>query len=379
MADLNHAGRLEQGSWHTGSAASFLFLLSFVFVQPASAFDWYDRNAFALANPGRPLPDWVWESEWVAGAALRGHWKAFEPSKGRFNWEYLDSEIAKAAASGKVVTIRIWGGAHGTPDWVYEAGAQGYEWTVVAAAQPEFGRTFKAPLPWDPVWLGEWIRFISALGKKFNSNPHVVGIVITGPVGPYGEMVLPRSQEMKVGWRKLGWGDDKLFAAYKACIDAFAEAVPDKRLALSFSRPGDEPAAVAFRIYEYARKTLGNRLMPMMNALSGTRDYRKFRVDSRWFHQRIIATICKDGRAGNPVGFQQLAPRTVRRKQKLQPGQVSFGGRDRMGIPEQEIANVEGCDARYVEMYLADLRGGPTTEAYMAWVAKGGNGDRSGR
>lgn len=345
-----------------------------LFVQPAIAFDWNDRNVFALGDINRPLPAWVWESGWIAGVALRGHWKTLELSKGEYDWEYLDSQIAKAAASGKVVTIRIWGGARGTPDWVYAAGAQAYGSRVVAPAQPEFGKQLKAPLPWDPVWLREWLNFISALGRKINSSPQVAGIVITGPVGPFGEMVLPRSSEMTVGWRKLGWDDDKFFAAYKACIDAFAKAIPDKRLALSFSRPGDEPASVAFRIYEYARNTLGGRLMTMINALSGTRDYGKFKVNSRWFNQRMIANLCKDGKDGNPVGFQQLAPRMERRIKKLLPGQVSFGGKERVGTPEQEIANVEGCGARYVEVYLADLRGGQTTDAYMSWVEKGTNG-----
>ncbi len=347
------------------------FLLMLGLDTPSAAFDWNARHVFALGNARQPVPDWVWESDWIAGAALRGHWRTFEPRKGEYDWHSIDSEIARAAAARKVVTIRLWGGARGTPDWVYEAGAESYEWTVGAATEHNFGQTLKAPLPWDPVWLREWTGFIRALGEKYNANPHVAGITMTGPVGPYGEMSLPRSREMKVGWQELGWDDDRFFAAYKACIDAYAEAVPDKRLAMSFSRPGDEPATVAFRVHRYARETLGGRFMPMMNGLSGAQDYSTFSIDSPRFYQRNIATIRDDGRAGNPVGFQQLAYRTVRRPQQLRPGQVPFGGEQRMGPPEQEIANVELCRARYVEVYLADLQDGPTTTAYKAWVAKG--------
>ena len=209
-----------------------------------------------------------------------------------------------------MVTLRIWGGARGTPDWVYKTGAQAYEWTVglnpwAIGQNTTFkkGQILKAPIPWDPVWLQEWKLFIQAMGKKFSPDPHVVVIIMTSGVGPWGEMILPRSSEMKVGWRELGWDDDKYFTAYKACIDAYADAFPEKRLAMSFSRPGDAPASVALRILRYAREALGERFMAMQNGFSGAADYNKYEIDSGQFNQRLIATICKDGKAGKPIGF----------------------------------------------------------------------------
>lgn len=150
----------------------------------SGSFDWNNRNVFALAKNNQQVPAWVWASDWIAGAALRWHWRILEPREGEYNWSSIDGEIAKAAASGKVVTIRIWGGAHGTPGWVYKAGAQSYEWTVGQDVAFNKGQILKAPIPWDPVWLQEWKRFIQALGKKYNSNPHVVGIIMTCGVGP---------------------------------------------------------------------------------------------------------------------------------------------------------------------------------------------------
>ena len=95
--------------------AGFCFILAACTAQTSESFDRNTRNVFALAQANRPVLDWVWKSDWIAGAALRGHWRTFEPRKGEYNWSSIDSEIAKAAASGKVVTLRIWGGANGTP------------------------------------------------------------------------------------------------------------------------------------------------------------------------------------------------------------------------------------------------------------------------
>lgn len=185
-------------------------------------------------------------------------------------------------------------------------------------------------------------------------------------------MILPLSSEMKVGWRELGWDDDKYFAAYKACIDAYADTIPKKQLAMSFSRPGDT-APVAFRILRYARELLGGRFTAMKNSLSGTSDYS---VDPTiliraGFTSNLLQPFVTTARSEIPsVSSNSLIEPSTNNRNSGQ-ARSPLGGAERMGSPDREIANLEQCRARYVEVYLADLLGGPTTDAYRLWANKG--------
>ena len=76
-------------------------------------------ESFRFFQPENPLlrarsnPD-------VVGVSIRQDWADLEPSEGSFNWSFLDSEVAKAAAAGKDVLLRI-RTQDGKPEWVTAA------------------------------------------------------------------------------------------------------------------------------------------------------------------------------------------------------------------------------------------------------------------
>ena len=43
----------------------------------------------------------------VVGISIRQDWAALEPSEGNFDWSFLDAQVGRAAAYGKVILLRI--------------------------------------------------------------------------------------------------------------------------------------------------------------------------------------------------------------------------------------------------------------------------------
>src|SRR5438874_13833281 len=75
------------------------------------------RGVFSLFGTGTPATNDALENPDVAGISVRQNWVDLEPSEGNFDWSFLDSEVAKAAAAGKVVLLRIITQG-GKPTWV---------------------------------------------------------------------------------------------------------------------------------------------------------------------------------------------------------------------------------------------------------------------
>src|SRR5712691_8235012 len=98
------------------SALLFAGLLSV----PVKAFSQVPRGVFSLSGSGVAAGSDVLANPNVLGISLRQNWVDLEPSEGNFNWTFLDSEVARAAAAGKVVMLRI-GTQSGKPAWVTTA------------------------------------------------------------------------------------------------------------------------------------------------------------------------------------------------------------------------------------------------------------------
>src|SRR4029077_4152656 len=100
---------------------------------------------------------------------LRYGWMDLEPTEGAFNWTYLDSEVARVAAAGKQVLLRI-GTMSGRPAWVTTAvkNAGGKFFTFT-----DHGVETSIPVFWDPTFLAKKKAMIAALGAHFTNNPAV--------------------------------------------------------------------------------------------------------------------------------------------------------------------------------------------------------------
>src|SRR5262245_25772881 len=82
-------------------------------------------GVYSLCVPNGAVPQVIFANPNIDGIALRATWDMIETADGVYDWSYLDSQIAAAAAAGKKVTLSIPAGID-TPDWVYDAGAASF-------------------------------------------------------------------------------------------------------------------------------------------------------------------------------------------------------------------------------------------------------------
>ena len=113
---------------------------------------------------------------WIA------RWSDIEATPDTYTWQYLDDAVALAAAHNKKCGISINAG-RACPAWLYAApyNAQSYTMqdTPGAIGLP-------IPVPGDPVFMTRWQKFINAFGARYDNNPAVSYVIITG-IGNHDE------------------------------------------------------------------------------------------------------------------------------------------------------------------------------------------------
>ena len=119
---------------------------------------------------------------------LRIPWSYLEPEEGKFDWSVLDIPAQRWIDKGKQIALRIscsesWM-RYATPQWVEQAGAKGYNFTVGKGVD-ENG-PFWEPDYKDPVFLEKLDKFLGSLAERYDGSPEVAFIDI-GSFGVWGE------------------------------------------------------------------------------------------------------------------------------------------------------------------------------------------------
>ncbi|MCX7011544.1 MAG: beta-galactosidase [Candidatus Sumerlaeota bacterium] len=204
------------------------------------------------------------ENPHLSGVFLGGQWDSLEPRQGRFEWSTLDAGIEVVRRHGLFYKIVLKPGSN-TPQWVYDLGAQTFETLGTNPYRKDtYNKPQIIPIPWDPIFLREFERFVRAAGERYSADPRCAAVTVTGANFASNEMHLPKKapgdQEK---WAALGFRD-KLIEAYKTYIDLFGEAFPRQQLCLHISSvvredDGIPQAAVAYGAEKYPdRFTLQN-------------------------------------------------------------------------------------------------------------------------
>ncbi len=60
----------------------------------------------------------TWSDPAIAGVFIRLRWNEVHTGRGQFDWSVLDREIGQAVANGKLYSIGVKAGFHGTPSWI---------------------------------------------------------------------------------------------------------------------------------------------------------------------------------------------------------------------------------------------------------------------
>lgn len=214
-------------------ALGLLFCLLFAFSGPLQAD--VPRGVFSLVpNDGVPASDTVLANPDVTGISIRYGWLGLEPTEGVYNWTFLDSEVARAAAAGKTVLLRIVTQA-GKPQWVTDAvtNAGGVFFTF-----DNNGTATSIPVFWDPTYLAKKKALIAALGAHFGDNPAVKIISASFANSGSEDWSVPHTQEYVTEWLSLGYTAEKMLDAGKQIVDATMIAFPDAYVAMAINGNG---------------------------------------------------------------------------------------------------------------------------------------------
>lgn len=244
-----------------------VFLCSLPGLSPHSVTAAVPKGVFDLPPAGKACAETALQNPNVDGVSVRQDWSALEPTEGVYNWAFLDSEVARVAAAGKQVLLRI-KTQSGKPAWVTEA--------VTAAGGLFFtfdndGVETTIPVFWDPTFLARKKAMIVALGAHFSGNS-AVKIVCTSFANANSEdWSVPHTDADVQAWLAVGYTSDKLLTAGMDIITTTMNAFPNQYLTLAVAPDGALDADrdyVSRNAVLWARATWPDRLIVQKNSLS---------------------------------------------------------------------------------------------------------------
>lgn len=245
------------------------------------------HGVFSLNGSGQGASEAALDNPDVMGISIRQGWMDLEPTEGNFDWSFLDSEVAKAAAAGKKVMLRI-GTQSGKPAWVTTAieNAGGLFFTF-----DDDGVPTTIPVFWNPTFLAKKKAMITAVGAHFTNNPTVKIVAASFANASSEDWSVPHTTEDIVNWFAVGYTTDKLIDAGRQIIDTTMAAFPNQYVTLAIGGNGHagktgnlDPTAtyVAANVVATERALWPSRLIVQINSLSTINPVAPGPDDSVW-------------------------------------------------------------------------------------------------
>lgn len=243
-------------------ASIFISLLSLPLTAPAEV----PGGVFCLLPAGKRCADAALANPSVDGLGIRQDWKDLEPTEGVYNWDFLDSEVARAAAAGKMVLLRI-NTQSAKPDWVTNAVTQagGAFFTFDKDGVPT-----TIPVFWDPTFLAKKKAMIAALGAHFTNNTSIKIVWTSFANASSEDWSVPHTQAEIAAWQAVGYTSEKLLDAGRQIIEASMTAFPNQYITLAVAGNGKlDPDVnyVARNAVLAARAAWPGRLIVQKNSL----------------------------------------------------------------------------------------------------------------
>ena len=348
-----------RGGWRLGLLGALVLLGAAAGSAPRSPYE--ASLGIYVIGGSRPIPDWgsLLQVPGVVGVALDEFWETVEPTEGAYDWTLLDARVAVAAKAGRSVNLRLLPGIS-TPSWVYKKGAapfsfvdtnpfHGEQFYPEGHHQQTLGKSLQIPVPWDPTFEASWERTVAAMGSHFAGSSGIAMVHVTGPNTHSAEMHLPRTDEDRQAWQRLGYTDEKLLDAWKRSIDAWAQAFPKVPLAIDLS-PTIFKDKVTERVARYGIEKYGQRFFLQNDILlaESKRDREDWDVLAR---SSKVATI----------GFQRqllrLGSQGVPQDEKLRLRRANFEGMFTLGL---------SLGARYFEVGVGEVKDFPEVVSRFA-------------
>jgi hypothetical protein len=253
----------------TDKVATFLVALfsTGLFALMHSSLAEVPRGVFCLPPAGNACKETALANPSVDGISIRQDWKDLEPTEGGYDGNFLDSEVARAAAAGKQVLLRI-NSQFAKPAWVTSAveKAGGSFFTF-----DKDGIQTTIPVFWDPTCLAKKKAMIAALGAHFTKNAAIKIACASFANANSEDWSVPHTPPDVTNWLALGYTSEKMLDAGKQIIDATMAAFPKQYVTLAAGGSGHldpDESYVARTAVLAARATWPGRLIVQKNNLA---------------------------------------------------------------------------------------------------------------
>ena len=251
-----------------------------------------DRDNSELVNKLLDKPE-------VNGLSANFSWRELNPEDDKFEWKKLDDLLALVGKHDKTLILRVTTcGTEAktesdTPDYVLKNEVKTLTYKDSA------GNEHKMPIFWDSTYLAEWGNFVQEFGKRYDKNPNLHSVGITGGGVAGGTLVVPELSEPlnqenykaleKTLIKEHGMSQRQLVEHWKYVADIFPKAFPTARLNFDINPPTPNRAGQDsldeisdYLIYRYGQRVYLTR-MHVNDAKHGFDQYRvmlKFRPDT---------------------------------------------------------------------------------------------------
>lgn len=287
-------------------------------------------------NVSKPGNSPSWNNANIDGMRLRPLWSDIQKNPDSYDWSNVDEVLDLAAQHDKTIGLSVTAGMS-CPQWVYDGGAIKYK------IRDKSGKFMS--IPWDMGFLNSWLPFIQAMGDRYDGNPNLRYVIISG-LGQSIETYLSKSAADDKALGALG-GQDAWVASAQQIITAYADAFPQTPFFITAGKPFFSPDSVTAlqQVIDWAVATYPGRFGIMNATLSAA-------SSTGYYPNLAIFTYHNT----QPVGFQMLCS--------------SITNRERLkGTLDQAMTQGVGLGADFIEVYQNDA----DAAGNQAVLAKQGN------
>ncbi len=202
-------------------------------------------------------------------------WRKLQPSLSNSpNFTPIDRVISAAKAHGKTVRIGVYAGRWSPANLQCNNGSGTSACTKCTDPNKSStfnfttpdNKVFTSPVPWDPIYLVKFQQFVQQFGQKYDAEPTITYVAITGPsinTGAEATLPLNKAEEISCLTDTFGFTRTIFLNAWKSMIDSYDSAFPHKDLVLAL-HPWvltDRNSDISLDIASYAKQRLASRFL----------------------------------------------------------------------------------------------------------------------
>ena len=197
------------------------------------------RGIYAFGWGKNFLDTKAFDLPYIAGMTSYWGWSDLEKEDGVYDFRDIDQLIGLARSKGKIINLMFSPGMH-APEWLYRKGVKTSSWEAYWKEErwedKGKSRVLTTPLPWDPIFLDHWKRFVSRIAEKYGSEPALGYVMITGPVqrGVTTTIAAKRDVDLKQ-LEESGYSEQRMLNAWIDIIEHHQKVLGNKRLVLALA------------------------------------------------------------------------------------------------------------------------------------------------